>query len=314
MKNLRPSFRNIDPETELNESYDLAAFALGFESRAIEFSSLPQIAQRKAVAFGFDHGQQLAYAGNKLRFEAIGATIIENLSDTEFELAFRKSLYSLSKDESRHIFVDISCFSRFRLASIVRSIFDAASDIKSPLTVDFAYSLASFEKPIADRRPNTVVGPAHPAFAGWSQGGYNSTAAVLGLGYEQDQALGVVEFLQAGEVWAFAPTSPIEAYRPEVDCANELLLSEIPKGHVLDYDITAPTSIIASLESVARGLNTMHSVVLVPFGPKIFVLCSLLVAALRSDMAVWRVSQGATIKPHDRRAGGVSVGLRASFN
>jgi hypothetical protein len=185
--------------------------------------------------------------------------------------------------------------------------------MQGELAVDFAYSLAEFEKPITTRYPNTVVGPAHSAFAGWSQGGYASTAAVLGLGYEQDQAIGVVEYLQAGEVWAFSPSSPIEKYKIAVREANNLLLSEMNSGQVLDYDVCSPTSIISRLESVVRGLGDSHSVVLVPFGPKIFVLCSLLIAAMKKEVAVWRVSQGSGIKACERIASHVEVGLQIVF-
>ncbi|WP_459575656.1 hypothetical protein [Cupriavidus sp. 8B] len=313
MKFKRPRFYDLSSEIWKEKEYDVSIFALGFESRAV--SILPSIVERtkSSVALGFSHGHKLSYERNQQAFNDAKTRIIDNLSDLEFEEVFQNEICLLNVEVPTSIFIDISCFSRFRLAAIVHGLFDRAHRFEAGLTVDFAYSLAKFEKPISSRRPNTVVGPAHRAFAGWSQGGYSSTAAVLGLGYEQDQALGVVEFLQAGEVWAFSPNSPVEEYKPEVEKANELLLSEIPRSRVLEYDVCAPTSVIARLESVVRGLGDEHSVVLVPFGPKIFVLCSLIAAVVRSDVAVWRVSQGTTIEPSDRQASEVSVGLRLVF-
>ncbi|MFY3977188.1 hypothetical protein ACOTHX_13410 [Achromobacter xylosoxidans] len=294
-------------------SYDIAIFALGFEARGTNLVAEVLKDATKAAAIGFNHGRDKAYDSNREFFLKSGVKIFDSIDDAKFESILAQILEHLDDGVARSVFVDISCFSRVRLATIVYVLFSLASKRRSALTVDFAYSLAKFEKPNPERYPNTVVGPAHQAFAGWSQGGYSSTAAVLGLGYEQDQALGVVEYLQAGEVWAFSPNSPINEYKPEVKRANDLLLSEIPPRQVIEYDVCAPASIVATLESVVRGLGNDHSVVLVPFGPKIFVLCSLIVAAMRRDVAVWRVSQGSHISPQDRYASEEAFGLRLFF-
>lgn len=309
----RPVASTISQKEWSAVDYDMAVFALGFESRATNLINDVAARATRSAAFGFDYGHHVAYHNNARDFVAAGVDVLDSLSDQRFEAVLDDFFGTIVDDERRTVFVDISCFNRFRLAAIVHALFMAAQSRNHELTVDLAYSLAQFEKPSTERRPNTVVGPAHQAFAGWSQGGYSSTAAVLGLGYEQDQALGVVEYLQAGEVWAFTPTSPIQEYKAEVRNANDLLLSEIRPSHVVDYDVCSPASVVATLESVVRGLSAEHSVVLVPFGPKIFVLCSLVVAAMRQDVAVWRVSQGIHISPHDRRASDITVGLRLSF-
>lgn len=312
--NNRPEFFSLSREEWSSSSYDLAIFALGFESRATYL--LESVAERtkRGLALGFNYGKEISYESNLSKFSLARFNVKEDLLDQEFEGTIKGRLYELDKNQRQQIFIDISCFTRFRLAAIVNQIFLHSHTTKRELTIDFAYSLARFERPTASRYPNTVVGPAHSAFAGWSQGGYSSTAAVLGLGYEQDQALGVVEFLQAGEVWAFSPNSPIKEYKSAVSKANSLLLSEMNDGRVLEYDVCSPVSTLSRLESVIRGLDDSHSVVLVPFGPKIFVLCALIIAAQKRDIAVWRVSQESGIKPCDRISSEVDVGLRLVFS
>jgi len=312
-KNCRPIISTIAPGDWFGSHYDLAIFALGFESRATSFIEDIACSKDRSFAFGFNHGHDKSYGTNLDRFRDAGVLIRQSLPDESFERELRGALQLVSDEACQNLFVDISCFTRFRLAAIVNEIFSIAQNRVNSLIVDFGYALANFEKPSTRRPPNTTVGPAHPAFAGWSQGSYSSTATVLGLGYEQDQAMGVVEYLQAGEVWAFAPNSPVQEYKPEVDNANALLLSEIAPNHVIEYNVCAPASVIATLESVVRGLSVEHSVVLVPFGPKIFVLCTLIVAAMRQDVAVWRASQGSRIEPHDRVWSGVRVGMRLTF-
>lgn len=312
-KRTRPSIDTIGSDTWRASQYDLAVFALGFESRATCFVKCIAPRSKHSVAFGFDHGHTESYSNNLALFLEAGVSAHQFLDDRSFEENFKGALALLSDNESERIFVDVSCFTRFRLASIVHEVFNIADNRTNELIVDFAYALAKFQRPSVQRHPNTVVGPAHRAFAGWSQGTYSSTAAVLGLGYEQDQAMGVVEYLQAGEVWAFSPFSPVPDYKPEVQKANELLLSEISPSHIIEYDVCSPSSMISTLESVVRGLSDEHSVVLVPFGPKIFVLCSLIVAAIRQDVAVWRVSQGSRIEPNNRVSSEIEVGVRLSF-
>ncbi len=312
MQRNRPVISTIDRDVWCNSTYAIAIFALGFESRSTCFVEDLKEVCAHSVAYGFDHGHDKAYDSNHQRFLEAGVCVRESLSDGDFELALNDTLALVPVDACR-IFIDISCFTRFRLAAIVHAMFNAAMSRTSDLIVDFVYALAKFEKPSSETRPNIIVGPAHYAFAGWSQGGHSSTAAVLGLGYEQDQAMGVVEYLQAGEVWAFTPNSPVSEYRPEVRKANDLLLSEIAPNHVIEYDVCSPASVIATLESVVRGLGDDQSVVLVPFGPKIFVLCSLILGAIRQDVAVWRVSQGSRIEPHDRVPSDVRAGVRLKF-
>lgn len=313
LQKTRPVISAIDQDTWRSSKYDMAVFALGFESRSICFVEDVAKSTDRPIAYGFDHGHDKAYKSNVDRFADAGVSVQDSLSDEGFELALKTSLGLVADDTCRKIFVDISCFTRFRLAAIVHEIFEAATSRTNDLVIDFAYALAKFERPSSESRPNTIVGPAHRAFAGWSQGGYFSTAAVLGLGYEQDQAMGVVEYLQAGEVWAFTPNSPVPEYKPAVRKANDLLLSELAPNHVIEYDVCSPASVIATLESVVRGLGDEHSVVLVPFGPKVFVLCCLIVAAIRQDVAVWRVSQGSRIEPHDRVPSDVRIGVRLTF-
>ena len=119
-------------------------------------------------------------------------------TNDEFEVALKDALDAIPDDTGQKVFVDVSCFTRFRLAAIVHEIFNAAMSRTNDLVVDFAYAVAKFEKPTSGTQPNTIVGPAHRAFAGWSQGGYSSTAAVLGLGYEQDQAMGAHHVFLSG--------------------------------------------------------------------------------------------------------------------
>jgi hypothetical protein len=67
------------------------------------------------------------------------------------------------------------------------------------------------------------------------------------------------------------------------------------------------------LESVVYGLLKSFNVIVLPFGPKIFTLCSLLVAGLHPTVSVWRVSAGGAERPVNRRASGRITCLTVTF-
>ncbi len=307
-----PTVLNINVGNLAGHEYDYDLFALGYESRGVSFLSDLANKPKKRIAFGFNHGVGGAYAKNKELFLKNNTEIIEGVSDSNFDAQLQSAISQLPQDGCK-FFVDISCFSRFRLAAIVSYFFKLSDQISGSISVDFFYTIAKFSPPDISLKPNTIIGPAHSSFAGWSVGRSSSTVAIVGLGYEQDQALGVVEYLQAGEVWAFTPVSPIVAFEKSVISANKLLMEEIQSHHLIDYDVTQPKAVINSLESVIRGLDSNNGVVLIPFGPKIFVLACLIVASMRKNVAVWRVSQGPTIEPKDSKASKVKVGMRMIF-
>jgi hypothetical protein len=265
-------------------------------------------------ALGFNFGNCLSFKHNlavfrKNKIEPI-VDIPDELFQTHLQSIIGDSLAVLDEDEIFRVLIDISCFNRYRLAAIL-DLLRFASKTRE-IVVDFYYSVAKYGGPSQTYVPNTVVSPVHRAFAGWATTPANPTAAIVGLGYEQDQALGIVEHLQANPVWLFSPMSGERRYEPAVKAANELLLSELPPSHVVKYNVEQPADTFRLLEGMVRGLQHDHNVVLVPFGPKMFVLCSLLAAWRHDSSAVWRVSAGVGIEPQDRQASRFRSLLRIS--
>lgn len=298
-------------------SYDLSFHALGFESRSADLAARikPRVGMR--VAIGFDHANAASYSHNLQIYRQEDFRIFEGVADTEFDGVVRgvlKELMEGGSEKKLKILVDVSCFNRYRLAAIITSLFDFVAEDGCSIEIDFFYSIAAFVAPDRGHAPNLVVGPAHARFAGWSQSGALSTAAILGLGYEQDQALGLIEHLQANPVWVLCPYSPVNEYLIEVRKANELLLNELPPGRLTEYDVTRPVQIITALQSIVEGLRHSHNIVMVPSGPKVFVLCCMLLGALNPEISIWRVSQGNRIQPIERLASGHSTVVRVNVD
>ncbi len=132
----------------------------------------------------------------------------------------------------------------------------------------------------------------------------NRLRCLLCFGYEQNRALGAVEHIEASETWCFLPESEIPAYGPVLREANSALLESLPLKRLINYRVQQPFDTFLNLESLIYGLSRTKNPILLPMGPKIFALVSLVVGVLHRDVAVWRVSASVQENPVDRKATG----------
>lgn len=280
-------------------AFDFTIFALGYESRAINIAKTVAPVSRKQLALGFAERKVLSYEANRKWFEAHGHEVIEE-NDANFPNLCDKLRLRLNAVERAHVVIgiDISSFNRFRLACLI----DMVRHLRPEKSVStyFWYSLAQFSPPAAGFVPNSHVGPIHPRFAGWFVEPELPPVAIVGLGYEEDKALGAVEHIEATAAWAFIPSSPLSQYKVEVERANQPLLESVPEQRQLIYDVGNPITCLATLQSLTQGLMREANVVLFPFGPKIFALNCLIVASSEPNLAVWRVSSLEYEEPVDR--------------
>jgi hypothetical protein len=126
-------------------------------------------------------------------------------------------------------------------------------------------------------------------------------------------SLGAAEHIQAAKVWAFLPESPITKYANAVRRANRILLESVPTAQQLVFPVHQPADCFVLLESFTHRLASSNCPVFFPLGPKIFSLCSLLVACLYPEVAVWRISSGPEGEALDRFPSGIVCGLTAEF-
>jgi hypothetical protein len=202
--------------------------------------------------------------------------------------------------------------SRTRLAAVVVEAYNYCSE-RDSVVVDVLYAPAAFAKPPTHEPPVAVSEAAAPEIAGWWSDPGTPAAVIVGLGYEVGKAVGALEYFEPGAAWAFVPSGDDSRYDQEVDKANRTLWSFVPKPGRLPYKVMRPFECLQALESLTNGLTATYRPILVPFGPKIFAVCAVLVGLQHQpDVAVWRISSGELEKPIDRSAAGRVTGLRIS--
>jgi hypothetical protein len=295
-------------------SYNLAIAAVGFETRARYVIHRCGVTAKRQVALAFADRKEFAFQENLRFFDSSGFQVIECVDDSARSFVNAEITGAMLENEERAllVFVDISSLNRVRLAWIVHQLSQAAS--KQPIVVDFAYCLAKYSPPPDPQlSTNSFAGPVIPPFAGWTSNPDLPPVAVVGLGYEEGKALGAVEYLQADEVWAFDPASPEKKYRQALELANKLFLDGIPSSRVFQYDVTDPVALFGQLESLTSGLARVGRPHILPFGPKLFALVSLLVACQQRSVGVWRVSAGESEPAVDRLPSKHVICLQVTF-
>ena len=304
-----PAIANLSSSLEKAGSHDLLLVALGYEARAIAVASRAACLSRRRVALGFDHNKAQSYESNEAWFRANDFEVNPDLSADQFANVIEEVFSSLEANtQCLQIAVDVSCFDRHRLAVIVEAL-DLLSTTRS-ISVDFFYCLAKFQTPLATLGRNEFAGPVHRKFAGRFLDPSRPLAMVAGLGYEIGKVVGAAEYLQASRVIALFPESPIAAYEPAVKEANRLLLEDMSASDIIRYPVDDCRKTLATLDSIVRGLRDTHNIVLLPGGPKIFVLACLLVQRAHRYTSAWRVSSGSSITARDVLSSGQFVGMR----
>lgn len=294
-------------------SYDLFLCALGFEDRSTFILRSGIDAERRA-AFPFNSMRVGAFRNNLQVARAVGAEVHESESDDRFRALMANLLASATRaHESATIAVDISSFTRVRLAHIVKALEVASGSTR--IEVDFLYAPARFSPPPTTVEGMLEAGPVTPEFRGSMRRVSIPLTAVIGLGYEPQRALGAFELLEPADTWAFLPSSDNRRYDESLQTANSSLLDLIPDGQVLTYNVRDAADTYYRLESFVFTMKTHNRLALVPMGPKIFALCCLLIGANHEAArpAVWRIGERAQ-SVHESEADGHIVALRATIS
>jgi hypothetical protein len=308
-----PLVERCDSLPDSDARYDGFIAAVGYESRSRHVAERCIAPAAFKAACGFASRKVLSYHENIAWYRSAGYEVIET-PDSGYARWLDDLLCRLcgNRTDTVTLCVDVSSTSRLRLALLIERLMTA--DVACDFCVDFLYSFARYGSGI-EETVVTKAGPVTEMFAGWAGDPDVPLAAVFGLGYERDKALGVLEFLEPAEVWAFQPTSNEAKYGELIREANTSFYAGLSPRHILEYPVKYPFDSFRQVESFVYGIMQRSRVILLPFGPKLFALASLLVASIHYPrVSVWRVSGEDSVAADDRVPTGEIVRLRATFN
>lgn len=296
VESLGNAFRNV--------TYDLFVGAVGYEARSRFIAD--GVKATRGIGVAFPYNQVLDFDENRRLFVGRGFAEVTLEDDDVFQGISDTLVAADARRTTLQVAIDVSSFSRRRTADVLA----AAIDTLAPGSrIDILYAPAQYSEPVIGLG-TYEVGPASPRLAGWFAEPERPLSLILGVGYEIGAALGAKEFLDPRQWWIFEPDSINEDYRAAVRAANEGLWEEAyAHGQVLTYAIASPVQTYVTLDSLVSKLSESSRVIIVPLGPKIFAISAILIGLGRSDVTVWRVTEGRGAAPVQRIPTGAVIGV-----
>ncbi len=304
--------------TDCDARYDLIIVASGYETRArFVAEQLPVRllhSGTEKIVFSFnEHRNVLARRTNDEQFAIRGyrEVLCNGGSGDDIGRTLAEAFDRLPTRRSAHVLVDISSMTRAWYGAIVRSLMAKWHD--SSIVVDFTYTAAQFTLPPSHYPPNRIVAPV-VGFTGNALPD-KPTALVIGLGYDEDRALGLRHYLDPEHaVLFYAKPASDNRYIREIFRVNRSILNDTGKEEIFTYPFWDFGMTFRVLESVCNGLSQRWRVVLCSLGPKTFGLCCFLVASLHRDISIWRVSADWHATPFDHKPVGEPTLLRTGWH
>jgi hypothetical protein len=196
----------------------------------------------------------------------------------------------LSTLASARLCIDISSMPRGALAAVVEWLI---TSLAMPLDITFAYCPADFTASAlaASRVEPLSAAPVSAFFSGELRAPSIPIGLIVGLGLEPHRAIGLVEFLEPAQTWAFISESLDSRFDAETESLHAGLLGAPEGPATFRYDVRSLAHTYAALDSLVFSAGLKYRLMMAPSGPKMFTLACLLVAAPRTPErpAVWRV-------------------------
>jgi len=266
-------------------------YVVGYEERSGYIASSSKVLAESRVGLVFRSHPECWFDRNYSAACARGDLLIEIEANREnlpelVNQAIRGKLGSHPKPVT--VGIDFSSMTRELMSSLLKYFFARMHHDAIQLT--FLYATAAYQEPPVDAGPYVDFQPLSGC-EGWTQHPERPLSSILGLGYEADQAIGTVEYLDPSGIWAFVPNGEDPRFRRDLDRANSALWPILETSHRLDYSISNPYHLYAELRGLVETLAQRSRVILVPGGPKIFSALALLVKLeIGDEVSVWRAS------------------------
>jgi hypothetical protein len=279
---------------------DLLVGVIGYERRSAFVAQNHAKCFRSKLYLSYESHGCLSFEENYKYFSESGFTISSDLSFSGIRKAINSATSNRSPSNRLSIGVDISSMSKPVLGHVVKCIFERME--KEKIEVQFMYAPAVFTPPTKEQSTSLAFHLLE-GFEGWTQFPEKPLAAILGLGYEQDQALGALEYLDPNAAWAFLPIGHDRRYEKEVLRTNDNLIEYLQTHRVLRYLVEDPIAAFKDLRIIVESVLTSSRVDLIPGGPKIFgLLCMIVRMAFGPEVSVWRISSHDNQDKIDREA------------
>lgn len=298
------------------EKVDLLIGGLGYELRSRRTPEVFKDAAGETLLLDLDSPGVGFYDENRRVAEEAGFELVA-LPPKQLDGWLLDLIRAIAENcEEPHVAIDVSSITRDRIARLIKAMQTLDDDDQLPVPkarVDFFYTPAKPPEKLVEPVRIEILGPVTPEFAGFAPDLDSPVVAFVGLGIEQDRAIGALEYIEPAKTWVFVPHGEDNSFDDKVQVANTWIWKTVEEKRRVKYQVDDPFSLYTTLEQLVSSESAAGRPILVPLGPKIFAVCCLLVAAVNSRAGVWRVSAGSHGKTDDCDSAGKLIGLRVEL-
>ena len=276
-------------------SHDIFVYALGFEARATSVAS--RVLAKRGIAIRLPEKDIFSYRRNK-RF----AETRKHLIVTDFEKFLGQDLPTLlEKSASKSVGIDISSMDRRTIFALLEGV---ACRVQSDTRVYVYYSPSAFSPPDWQFPIIERFGPIDKLHTAFDTDPLKPLLLIVSAGFEYGVAAGLISQLEPARTYVFWGSGVDSRFDDAVKKANFNFDFGAYDVRAVEYNILDPAGVYALLEAIVFRLSKRFRVVIVPMGPKAFVLQAVLVGmAHLGEVAIWRAQQDRIAPPDAKPIG-----------
>lgn len=282
--------------------FDFIICSSGFESRAtfsyqkLNFNKNQHL---NKYCFSFQERKQLSKEINDKYFLEHEFKLLDiKQNDIIYFTDIFEELFKNHNQSSISVFFDYSCMTSILYAAILK--YFKEHNLYKEVNIYFSYTHAKFTKaiksnPLFFNHPIPLFDPLQTT--------NKRVALLIGLGYEEDKALGLYEYFQNDSEDMYVFITNNNEFYGEVIRSNSHILSITNKQNIINYDLENIPPLINTLDSLVNFLiYSDYRVVIAPIGPKVFNLIALIINLYHNEVTTYRLSDGNKGTPIDKVA------------
>lgn len=274
-------------------NFDIFIMATSHEERFVTLNSKKELNFKKRVI--------LSYKSCPLKIDDPNTAVYEAFSEDYFETVISMldtEIPLMGLKQNINILVDYSSMTKSWYYTIM-SYFTLKQLEYENVNIYFSYTPSTFSEPL---------NPKHNSYIDPIPGRFNiptldkPKALIVGLGYENKKAEGIIEYLDPKVTYALYSKPSFDVrFSDAVEENNKKLIEDLSEN-VITFPFNDLLSIERILTSLYFSLRDEYNVIIAPLGPKPFTLIAMLLSIKFDDIDVWRVSSGSDFNKYNRQA------------
>ena len=265
------SINHVDPSQLADFKADLFITGLGYESRSTTVARRFENNSCKKIALeNYNVIKEFSYQDNSKYLEQQGFEIIR----VESELPDVDAIFQSLSGDTINVAIDCTNMPPIWYYEFFKW-FDEKQAGDGSVRMRIAYTMARYVRQPGSRKVKEIfdflkdeVRPANG----------KKVALILGLGQEKNVSDSIFKIINPDLLYLYYADPPAEKrFVEKVYVNNHNLINEAPIRNLVAYPIRNAQTIYQSLINIILPLRNEYSIVLIPQGPKIFSVVSMLI-------------------------------------